>query len=353
VSALALSWKGIPMYKRRKLTPLIAPLLSLPLSFSLLALAGCSSEDDLQEENPVKVSESASSSTVVGRYSEGEITMGEVEQEIESKPMYSFILSRNPNQIGDLKKNVLDAIINRRLLLKEIKDNVDIPTEEIEKKIQETIDGYGGPEKLEPLLKNIKTNLKDFSDQLREEFTIRYYVDNALTDQVNVSEEELNVLYKRDPAKFSQLPTAHARHILLKTSTEPGTPEDSEVMKKAEEIFREVAADSKNFPDYAKKYSEGPTAPKGGDLGTFTSGTMVPEFEKVAFSLQPGEVSPPVRSRFGYHIIYLESKENGNKRSFKEALPLVTKEATKIKKEELIKMTIEELRKKAKVQTYL
>jgi len=72
--------------------------------------------------------------------------------------------------------------------------------------------------------------------------------------------------------------------------------------KLAEKILKELK-DGTDFAELARQYSDGPSGPKGGDLGRFTRGQMVPEFDQAVFSLEPGAVSGVVETQFGYHII--------------------------------------------------
>ncbi len=105
-----------------------------------------------------------------------------------------------------------------------------------------------------------------------------------------------------------------ARHILIKTSDMDATvkPEDrqkadADALAKITQISGDIKAGKKTFEQAAKENSDDPGSKEnGGDLGPFMRGMMVPEFDKVAFTLKPGEISAPVKSQFGYHIIQVE-----------------------------------------------
>src|ERR1700739_2381254 len=111
------------------------------------------------------------------------------------------------------------------------------------------------------------------------------------------TDEAMKKVYEDASKQISGEQEGHARHILVETEDEAKAIED-ELKKGA--VFAEVA----------KKKSKDPGASDGGDLGFFTKDQMVPEFSKVAFSLEPGKISDPVKSQFGWHIIKVEEKRN-------------------------------------------
>jgi peptidyl-prolyl cis-trans isomerase D len=119
--------------------------------------------------------------------------------------------------------------------------------------------------------------------------------------------------------------------------------------EKAEKILAEVTPE--NFIEMAKQYSEGPSAPNGGDLGWFGKGQMIPEFETAAFEGKVGEIYPEViKSKFGYHIIYVENKkETDGKEEVKAShilIKVVPGEETYAKVMETAKMVAEEIKAK-------
>ena len=127
------------------------------------------------------------------------------------------------------------------------------------------------------------------------------------TSTVEVSEPDIEAYYSNNKEKYQQPETVHARHILLKLDKEASPEEVAKRREKAVEIMEKAKAGD-NFAELAKTYSEGPSKEKGGDLGTFERGDMVKPFSDKAFSMAPGDISDPVRTQFGWHIIKVEEK---------------------------------------------
>ncbi|MDH0124623.1 peptidylprolyl isomerase [Brucella intermedia GD04153] len=138
---------------------------------------------------------------------------------------------------------------------------------------------------------------KEFKDRmefLRERALHNEYFKDAVVDKI--SDDDVRARYDKEIAAMPPQVEVRARHILVKTKEE------------AEAIIKKLAGGAK-FEDLAKESSTDGTASNGGDLGYFTEGQMVPEFEKAAFALKPGEYTKePVQSQFGFHVIQLEDR---------------------------------------------
>ncbi len=136
---------------------------------------------------------------------------------------------------------------------------------------------------------------------------IRFKLEDYIP-KVKLSEEEIKDYYEFHKDEFKRPERIHARHILIKW-TKDNPKEKEAAYKKAKEILDRLKA-GEDFAKLAKQYSDDiGTKDKGGDLGFFTKGKMVPAFEKAAFSLKPGDISNIIETRFGYHIIKVEAKE--------------------------------------------
>src|SRR5215467_3821166 len=134
---------------------------------------------------------------------------------------------------------------------------------------------------------------------------------DALRAKVAVPEADIRRAYNDNIDQYSTPEQVRASHILLKTEGK----DDAAVKAKAEDILKQAKAGA-DFGELAKKYSEDEgSAKNGGDLDYFGRGKMVPEFETVAFTLQPGQISDLVKSPFGYHIIKVTDKKAGTRRT--------------------------------------
>lgn len=139
---------------------------------------------------------------------------------------------------------------------------------------------------------------------LKKDLLIQAGVKKIL-DTVTVSEEEVKAFYDNNPNMFKGEASVRAKHILVDTE------------EKAKEIKAAIDG-GLSFEDAAKENSSCPSGAQGGDLGFFTRGRMVPEFEEAAFTLAVGEVSEPVKTQFGYHLIKVEEKTPESIKGFEE-----------------------------------
>src|ERR1700687_1560661 len=155
--------------------------------------------------------------------------------------------------------------------------------------------------------------------QVPEKRVVRYaLVDvNQIRQSLQISDDQLKIQYQQNIKQYQVPNRVHAEHILLMTVGKTDA-EVEEIKKKAEDILSQVKKGGK-FEDLAKRYSEDPgSKDKGGDLSWITQGQTVPEFEKTAFSLNPGQVSDLVKTQYGFHIIKVLEKESAHTKTLDE-----------------------------------
>ncbi len=162
-------------------------------------------------------------------------------------------------------------------------------------------------------------------------------------DKVKVNEKDVKAYYSAHPEEFSEKEKVRASHILVKTETE------------AKDIIKELsalkgAALTTKFAEVAKSKSTGPSAPKGGDLGFFAEGQMVPSFNEAAFSMKKGEMTmTPVKSQFGYHVILVTDKQAAKDLAFDEVKGFIEQKLKVEAFKEQMEAKMEALKKNAKI----
>ncbi len=159
-------------------------------------------------------------------------------------------------------------------------------------------------------------------------------------EELTVTDEDAKKFYDENPTLFVQPEKIHARHILVS---------GDEMLAKVQEELK-----VKSFDVVAKEYSiDTGSAVNGGDLGEFPRGVMVPEFEKAAFALKnPGDVSEPVKTQFGWHIIKLEARIPESKMAFEDVKTQIIQELKERKTQEVLQNKAKELENKYKVERF-
>jgi peptidyl-prolyl cis-trans isomerase D len=165
----------------------------------------------------------------------------------------------------------------------------------------------------------------------------------AFLQGAKVSDAELQKDYQDSIDSFRTPERVKIRHILIKTQGKPKT-EAPALKARAEQLLKEIKGGA-DFATLAKKNSEDPgSADKGGELGWVTHGQMVPNFEKAAFALKPGETSGVVETEYGYHILQEEERQDAHTQSFEEAKPVLFAEAQKQQASETLKRSMDAAR---------
>ena len=143
-------------------------------------------------------------------------------------------------------------------------------------------------------------------------------------DQVKISDDEIGEYYDENPAEFKNPKTVEARHILIKVDSDASPEAVAEAKERIEDIL-EKARSGQDFAELARQFSEGPSKDKGGHLGTFRRESMVKPFSDKAFAMQAGEISGPVKTQFGWHIIKVEKVNEASSTSLADASAKIRK----------------------------
>jgi len=220
-------------------------------------------------------------------------------------------------KIKELKEKILEQMIDEKILISEAKrKKVKVNNKEIQDGIGEIRKRFGTEEEYNQELASQGLAEEEFRGQVKNQLMVMKLIDQEVKAKVVPStDSEIEDFYKQNESEMVEPEQMRVRHILIKVDE---STDKKEALKKIGEILKEVKKGKTSFAELAKKYSEGPSAPRGGDLGFFTRGQMVREFEEAAFALKVGEISNVVETEYGYHIIQCIEKKASEKKSLEE-----------------------------------
>lgn len=261
-------------------------------------IAGCSSNKEGGADKAAK-----SSGEVLAEVNGATITTSDFNKELENLPPYLKPMT----ETAEGKKEMLETMVIRELILQEAKkDGVD-----------------KSPEVAEKL------------EELKKRLVVEAYLKKKVEEQANISDADLQKFYDENKDKFKSGDQIRASHILVKDE------------KTAQDVLAKLKSGG-SFEELAKKHSMDSAGQKGGDLGWFGKGSMLPEFEKAAFSLKEGELSGIVRTKFGFHVIKLTGKRSAGQREFAEVKDQIKAALLPTKQQEVFKNLKDDLKKSSK-----
>lgn len=253
-------------------------------------------------------------------------------QKTYEKQGVKFDTDQGKQALPQIKSQLLDRMIEGKIIAQEVKSQKLNP-EEAKVKEQEDV-----------IKKNIGDDVK-FQDTLKQQGMTELELKNFLTvyekvtSDVKVSDSDVKAFYDKNIDRYGQPESVTARHILLKTEDE------------AKAIIAQLKAGA-DFAQLAKDKSIEPGAKEsGGDLGTFTKGKMVAEFETAAFAQKVGTFSTaPVKTEFGYHVILVEAHTAAVVPVYTTVKAQVDQDALNAAKDAKFQTYFDDLRKKAKIE---
>ncbi len=230
-------------------------------------------------------------------------------------------------------RTVLQQMVQESLIDQYAKsNNITVTDAEIDKRESQIKQNFPSGS-WDEMLKARGLSEADVRSALKEQLIL----DKALAGQVTITEAQIRDNFNHNHASYDKPEQVTARHILV-----PTLP-----------LAQKIEADLKsggNFASLAKQYSTDPgTKDKGGELGSFRRGQMVPAFDKYAFSAPIGQVSPPIKSPFGYHIIVVESRQPGQKATVDSARPQIVDQLRQLHEGPLIQPFLQGLQAKATI----
>jgi len=284
-----------------------------------------------------------------------EITEADVQKRFLA--MYGPRLSQMPPEQATMMRehalpSIKEELIAKTLLLAAA-DKAEIQVDEAKRtEMLEQIKGSIPPgTTFEQFCSSMEMDEASFKDAIGEEVRIGTLIDKQTEGIPEPTAEETKKFYTENEEQFVVEGAVKASHILIKTE---GITDEAEKAKKKAEIedIRKqlIEKNGENFAELAKAHSACPSSARGGDLGEFGPGQMVPEFDKAAFSQKIGDIGEVVETSFGYHVIKVTDKTDAGKTSYDEIKERIAEHLKNEKVSSRVQAYIAQLREGAKIE---
>ncbi len=250
----------------------------------------------------------------------------------------------------EIYRNAIDQLVVYKLLSQESrKRGITVDDKEIAGKIAQIRSQFPTQDAFEKALKDRGMSPDTLKHDAEVDLRVTKLVDAEESTLPGPSDADAKDFYAKNPDQFKEPEQVRASHILVRVDAKA----DAAAKKKARAEIDAVLKQAKSGGDFAKlaqEHSQDGSASQGGDLGYFPKGQMVPEFDKVAFEMKPGQISDVVTTQFGYHVIKVIDHKPGRTVPFEEAEAKIKEYLGGQKKMQHRDAFIAELKKKAKIE---
>lgn len=257
-----------------------------------------------------------------------------------------------PEPFKRLKREALDQLVEQEVLYQEAeRRKLTAAPADAERAVAVLKAQFKKPGSFQRKLDRGGFTEQTYLEYVRRQLSIRRLLDQEVAAaKISVSEDEAHAYYGAHLDLFVDPEAVRVRHILLEARPEATAAERKRARRAAEKVLAAARKKGADFEALAKKHSQDPTAPGGGDLGFILRGQMVPPFEAAAFALQPGEISPVVETIFGYHVIQGVARRAAVQIPEDQARDQIRKKLFAEKTEAVLKERVAALRAAAQVE---
>ena len=249
-----------------------------------------------------------------------------------------------------LKENLVRKMVEEELIQQRAKaEGVKVEPAELDAKYAEHKGRFGSDKAFTAFLERTNQSEAEVKADL-EKNLLRDKLFAKLLGGSEPTEADAQKYYEENKDKYKQKEQIKASHILFKVDKTTPEAEKKKKLDQAKSVLKEAKKSGVDFEELAKKHSEGPTAPRGGDLGTFSRGRMVKPFEDAAFAAKAGDVIGPVETQFGYHVIKVYEKTAEVQRPFADVKDSILTSLKARQKSKATRELLDKLKSEAKVE---
>ena len=215
-----------------------------------------------------------------------------------------------------MQEVVLRRLIEQRLILQEAKRlDVTVSSEEIAKRFHALRGRFATEEEFQQSLSNSKLSPEQLKEKIREQLMVQRVIDSKVRSTIVVSPQEVAAALGTHPEQGKPGDRIRASHILVRVN-DTRSPEKARTL--IDEVHQQLVKGA-DFSSLAKRYSEDPHAQDGGTMGWVAQGELLPELDAALFTLKPGELSEPIQTRLGFHLVKVEERRPVSSLSLTEA----------------------------------
>lgn len=224
----------------------------------------------------------------------------------------------------EIARVATDRAIEQKLIVQEARRyGIEADELEVARAAQMAEQQTGGRAALEAKLQNSGSNYDQFLGVIREIEIMKAFVNRQIKPNIVVTEEEIAEYYNANPELFDADERVHAYHMIFIVGEDADPAVQAATRTRAEAARTRALTGTEDFTTIARELSEGPSGPTGGDLGWVMRDALVKPLSDAVFSLQPGEISEVVQSRFGFHVATISDRRPAERISLEEAAPQV------------------------------
>ncbi len=257
-----------------------------------------------------------------------------------------------PEQKVEGYRQILDELITEKLVNKAAA-GINVPQAEVDAQIAKIKAQFPSDEDFSRQLAQVGQTPEQLGETIKKMLQQQRWLESQLSGKTEISDEEAKKFYEENKTEFEQPETVKASHILFRVNKEDSEEVVNQKLKAAQGAEAR-AKKGEDFSALAKELSEEPGAKEsGGDLGFFPKDRMVPEFAEVAFSEKVGEISNPVRTQFGWHVIKVTEKKPAGTLPYDEVKGQLITYLKAKKQEEAAQQVLKSLRDSAKIENTL
>lgn len=253
----------------------------------------------------------------------------------------------------EILRGALDRLITYTVLRQEAKArNITVADNEVDEQLKTMQSRFPNEADFKKALEARGMSLERLRTDARVDMVITKLLESEVATAAPATDDEVRAFYEKNPDRFKQEESMRASHILIMVDQKADEAERKKARVEIDAILKRARA-GEDFATLAKAHSQDGSAAQGGDLEFFARGRMVPEFDKVAFALEPGEISDVVTTQFGYHIIKATDRRAAETVPLEKVSPQVKQYLTNQKKQERADAFVAGLKQKSRIEVLI